>query len=48
MKGEFFMLRKFKLTAGQWLNNPNTRIILILTTLILATLVSAAPYDGGW
>jgi hypothetical protein len=41
------MLQKSKLTVGQLLNNSNTRLILILGTMILAALVGAAPNDYG-
>jgi hypothetical protein len=47
MKGVSIMLRKLKLTAGQWLNNSNARIILILGTLLIAVLIGGAPNDGG-
>jgi hypothetical protein len=47
MKGVSIMLRKFKLTAGQWFNNPNARVILILGTLLIAALIGGAPNDGG-
>ena len=47
MKEVSIMLRKFKLTAGQWLNNSNARVILILGTLLIATLISGAPSDAG-
>lgn len=39
------MSRKFKLTATQWFNNPNARIIFILGTLLIAVLIGSAPND---
>jgi hypothetical protein len=41
------MSKKFKLTAVQWLNNPNARIMLILGALLVAALVGGAPNDLG-
>lgn len=41
------MLRKYKLTAIEWLNNPSARTIFILSTLLVVALVGGAPSDGG-
>jgi hypothetical protein len=41
------MLQKFKLTVGQWLNNPNARAIFILSMLLVAALIGGAPSDAG-
>ncbi len=42
------MLGKFKLAAGQWLDNPTkVRVMLILGTLLIAALIGAAPHDSG-
>jgi hypothetical protein len=41
------MLRKFKLTVGQWLNAPNARVIFILSMLLIAALIGGAPSDSG-
>ena len=41
------MFRKFKLTVGQWLNNPNARVIFILSILTIAALVGSAPHNAG-
>ena len=39
------MSRKFKVTATQWLNNPNARVVFILGTLLIAALIGGAPND---
>jgi hypothetical protein len=42
------MLRKYKLTAGQFLSNSNNvRAILILSTLLIAAIAGGAPSDVG-
>jgi hypothetical protein len=42
------MLRRGKLTVGQFLSNPNkVRVVLILSTLLIAALVGGAPNDHG-
>ena len=41
------MLQRFKLTVGQWLNNPNARAIFILSVLLIAALIGGAPSDSG-
>jgi hypothetical protein len=47
MKGVGIMFRKFKLAVGQWLNNPNARVILILGILLIAAVAGASPLDFG-
>ncbi len=43
------MLQKTKFVVGEWLSQPHTRAILILSALLLAALVGGAPNDhsGG-
>ena len=41
------MLQKSKITVAQFLNNPNARVIIILTTLLVAALVGGAPSEVG-
>jgi hypothetical protein len=42
------MLPRFKLTAGQFLSNPNhVRAILILSALLISALAGGAPSDHG-
>ena len=43
------MLTRFKLTVSQLFNNPTTRTVFILSTLVVAVLVGGAPNDfsGG-
>ena len=41
------MSNKFKLTAIELFKNPTARVVFILGTLIIATLVGGAPNDGG-
>jgi hypothetical protein len=42
------MLRKYKLTVGQFLSNSNNvRAILILSTLLIAAVAGGAPSDVG-
>jgi hypothetical protein len=42
------MLQRCKLSVGQLLSNPNhVRVILILSTMVLAALAGAAPNDHG-
>lgn len=39
------MSNKLKLTAIELIKNPNTRVMIILGTLIVAALVGGAPND---
>jgi len=39
------MLSKFKLSAAQWLNPTNVRVIIALSVLLIAALVGGAPND---
>jgi hypothetical protein len=41
------MSKKIKLTAMQWFNNPNARVVFILGTLLIAVLIGGAPNDVG-
>ena len=41
------MLQRIKLTATQVLNNPNSRVIFILSVVLVAALAGAAPHDMG-
>jgi hypothetical protein len=42
------MLPKLKLTAGQFLSDPNkVRAILVLSTLLIAAVAGGAPNDPG-
>jgi hypothetical protein len=41
------MSRQLKRTATELFNNPNSRVILVLTTLVIAALVGGAPHDFG-
>ena len=41
------MWENFKLTVGHLTNDPRTRVILVLSTLIIAALAGGAPSDFG-
>ena len=41
------MLQNFKPTMVQLFNNPNSRVVLILSMLLLAALIGGAPNDWG-
>jgi len=41
------MLKQVKLATTQLIHNPTARVILILSTLIAAAMVGAAPSDFG-
>lgn len=40
-------MRKFKLSATQWFNPTNVRVIIALSILLIAALVGGAPNDIG-
>ena len=42
------MLQRVKLTTVQLFNNPNSRVILILSVVLVAVLAGGAPSDGGF
>jgi hypothetical protein len=41
------MSNRAKLTAIELLKNPTARVIFILGTLVIATIVGGAPNDSG-
>lgn len=41
------MLQRFKPMVARLLNNPNSRVVFILSMLLLAALIGGAPHDVG-
>jgi len=41
------MKHQLRLTASRVLNDPTARVVFILSTLVLATLIGAAPNSHG-
>jgi hypothetical protein len=41
------MKHQLRLTASRVLNDPNARVIFVLSTMLVAILVGAAPNDHG-
>ena len=41
------MLQRVRFSTIQIANNPNVRVIFILSTLVLAALLGGAPHDMG-